>query len=95
MSLQSKGSSSGKTGNTIHFDVGMTGTYVERVFGFPAEVVELVNDSDANQVLLSWDGATLIHTMDPGEFKDLQAGGRTSIYAKSSSGTDPLRITAT
>ena len=95
MSLQPKASTSGRTGNIIHFDVAMTTSYVERVFGFPAQNVALINDSDANKVLLSWDGTTLIHTMDSAEFKDIAGDGHTSIFAKSNSGTDDLRITAT
>lgn len=95
MSLKVQSSTSGRTGNVKHFDVAMTTNYVVRAFGFPAEVVAFVNDSDDNSVLLSWDNSTTHYTLGPGEFKDLRADGRTQIYAKSSSGTDNLRITAT
>jgi len=83
-----------RTGNNYHNDYTTTNAYVQISFGFSADMISFVNDSDSDEVQLSFDGATLHYTLDPGEFKDLPAAGKTSIYVKATTGSEKVRITA-
>ena len=95
MSLKAQGHTSGKTGNIDYESYTTTNSYCQRTFGFPAEVVSLVNDSDTDQVQLSWDGVTQVYNLAESEYKDIPAHGRSSIYVKATTGGETVRITAT
>jgi len=94
MSLKGQGSSSLNTGNTYHNDYTTTTSYVQLSFGFPAELVSFANDSSTDTVQISWDGSELEYTLGAAEFKDLRAGGRTSVYVKATTGSEKCRVTA-
>lgn len=94
MSLKFQGGSTRSTGNNFFEDYTTTNLYVERTFGFPAEIVDVVNDSDYDDVQLSWDGSTQICELKAAEYKTINAGGRTSIYVKATTGSENIRINA-
>jgi len=83
-----------KSGNIYHNDYTTTNAYVELSFGFPADVLSLINDSDSDESQISYDGATLHYTLDPGEYKDIPAAGKTSVYVKATTGGEKVRVTA-
>jgi hypothetical protein len=94
MSIKQHRGSTLDTGNTYFNDYTTTTSYVQISFGFPATKVSFVNDSNSNAANISWDGATLHYTIGAAEYKDIPAGGRTSVYVRSVAGTDKLRINA-
>ena len=94
MGLKTGSTGSLKTGNHSYESYTTTTSYVIRSFGFPARIVSLVNDSDTDPVQISWDGATLAYTLGGAEYKDLDAGGKSNIYVKATTGGADVRITA-
>ena len=95
MSLQPKASTSGITGNSYFNDYTTTSAYVQLFFGFPASHITVTNDSTGtDEVQVSWNGTTTHYNLLADEFKDLSAGGRTSVYIKATSGGEKARISA-
>lgn len=92
MSVKHHIGSSLNTGNSYYDDYTTTNAYVEKAFGFPAREVQLVNDSTTDTAQASWDGATLIGDLKPGESINLFPDGYLSIYIKATSGGDKVRI---
>ena len=88
-------STTGKSGNNYYNDYTTTTLYVELSFGFPADMVSFVNDSDTDTIQVSFDGATLQYELKGGEYKDLPCGGRTSVYVKATTGGEKVRVNAT
>jgi hypothetical protein len=84
-----------QTGNTYYTALTTTTLYQECSFGFPAQRLSLVNDSDSDPVQVSWDGATLHYGLGAAEFKDIPADGRTSVYIKATTGGEVCRVNAT
>ena len=98
MSVRGGGSSNvrlSSTGNGYFTEYTTTDLYAEKVFGFNAQRITVTNDSDvANDVSVSYDGATLEGIIKCGETKELFPAGRTSVYTKSASGGAIIRIWA-
>ena len=94
MGIKIGGRSTLNTGNNYYNEVTLTDAYQEISFGFPAQKVTLVNDSDTDVVQVSWDGTTVHHELEGAEYKDLTGGGRTSIHVKATIGSEDVRITA-
>ena len=94
MSLKPVSRTSLNTGNNYYSDYTTTNAYVEKALGFPAKLLSLVNDSDSDPVQVSFDGATLHYELKGGEYKDITADGRTSVYVKATTGGEKVRITA-
>ena len=95
MSVIQHPSTTGNTGNSYFNNYTTTNAYVELSFGFSASKVSLVNDSNgADDAQISWDGSTQIYDLKAGEYKDLIAYGKSSIYIKATTGGEKVRVTA-
>lgn len=94
MSIKRGSGAGAETGNNFFNDYTTTNAFVELAFGFPAEKVSFVNDSDTDNVQISFDGIVTHYDLDGGEFKDLAVAGKTSVFVKATSGGAKVRINA-
>lgn len=84
------------SGPTLYYvEATMTTLYAATTFGTNALSVTVTNDSTTDTVQLSWDGATLIADVQPGETLEMATRTRSSIYAKGTAGGGKIRIWAT
>ena len=88
-------STTSKSGNNYYNEYTTTTLYVELPFGFSANTVSFVNDSETDTVQISFDGATLKYDLKGAEYKDLSCGGRTSVHVKATTGGEKVRVSAT
>ena len=94
MSIKHTRGVAGDTGNNYFNDYTTTNLYVELSFGFPAQMISIINDSDTDPVQVSFDGSTLHYGLDGAEFKDLPAAGKTSVFIKATTGGEKARVNA-
>lgn len=94
MGVKPKGGSTLQTGNSAYEEITLTTSYQTSTFGFPATKVSIANDSDSDTVQVSWDGATVHYELQGAEYKDINAGGRSSVQVKGTAGGDKVRVSA-
>jgi hypothetical protein len=83
------------SGNSYFLEYAPTALYVAKAFGFPASKITVANDATtANDVNVSYDGATSDGVLKYGETKDFYTTGRTSVYIKSAAGGTNIRLWA-
>ena len=63
-------------------DYQTTNVYVELVFGTAINTLTVSNDSTADTMTLSWDGATVIIDLYKGESITVNTDGKTSVYVR-------------
>lgn len=79
-------------GETIYDLYITTNLYVERSFGRKVIAIIVTNDSDSDEVQLSFDGATIKATVKPQEILKLSVPNVSSIYVKATTGGGEVRI---
>ena len=71
-----------------------TNLFVEKTFGAQANTLSISNDSDTDDIQISYDGATLEADIKSGETQELHMKGQTRVYIKATAGGDKVRIWA-
>ena len=69
-----------------------TNIYDEKAFGAEMHNITVSNDSDADPVQVSYDGATLEGEIKAGETMSFTTKGRSSIFVKADTGGEKVRL---
>ena len=80
-------------GQTSHYEeYTTTNAYVERTLNDTCFTIIVINDSDTDEVSVSYDGTTVEADLHPRENITLQTNGKGSVYIIAETGGDKVRI---